>query len=399
MAFTKYPITDYNNLNVDWMVDKLRENTDNIDLNAAGLTAETEAREAADAALQAQIDTLDPEGIRNAVSISARSVPGTVVCIGDSYLAGWTPDGDVTDWGTLLCSYLGKTMGTDFFRYAEGGSGFAYVGSGGNTFLTLLQAAVSSGDFEAENVKYLIVGGGFNDHYKTYDEIKTASDAFCNWAANNLPNARVCIANMGYGDNYTAAQYMAVSSAYALHDQNAVFLGDVQTVLRASDTMASDSRHPNAYGQRKLAEAVLSSLMTGDYTGDQYSVQPTVLASGVSLMWWVKDHIFHLMLQQKIGAGVSLSGLSGSADGSRPAQKLDILPFNIGTGNFYTTSANCLTNHSKFTHDYYNVVLAADGIEFRPLVLNDAGNGWVNLSNITEYMPGGFLMVIPFAFL
>lgn len=61
MAFTKYPITDYNNLNLDWMVDKLRENTDNIDLNAAGLTAETEAREAADADLLDKIEALDPE--------------------------------------------------------------------------------------------------------------------------------------------------------------------------------------------------------------------------------------------------------------------------------------------------------------------------------------------------
>ena len=61
MAFTKYPLTDYNNLNLDWMVDKLRENTDNIDLNAAGLAAETEAREEADADLLDKIEALDPE--------------------------------------------------------------------------------------------------------------------------------------------------------------------------------------------------------------------------------------------------------------------------------------------------------------------------------------------------
>ena len=60
MAFTKYPITDYNNLNLDWMVEQIRTNADNIDLNAAGLTAEESERKAADAALLQLIQQIDP---------------------------------------------------------------------------------------------------------------------------------------------------------------------------------------------------------------------------------------------------------------------------------------------------------------------------------------------------
>ena len=39
MAFTKYPITDYNNLNLDWVIQQIIANTDQTDLTAAGLAS------------------------------------------------------------------------------------------------------------------------------------------------------------------------------------------------------------------------------------------------------------------------------------------------------------------------------------------------------------------------
>lgn len=39
MAFTKYPITDYNNLNLDWIIQQIISNTETTDLTAAGLAS------------------------------------------------------------------------------------------------------------------------------------------------------------------------------------------------------------------------------------------------------------------------------------------------------------------------------------------------------------------------
>lgn len=57
---SRYPITDFNNLNIDWVISQLREVTDKTDLTEAGLSAEIQDRENGDAELRSMIEALDP---------------------------------------------------------------------------------------------------------------------------------------------------------------------------------------------------------------------------------------------------------------------------------------------------------------------------------------------------
>ena len=409
MVFAKYPITDYNNLNVDWMVDKLRENTDNIDLNAAGLTAETEAREAADSAekeareqadanLQAQIDILSPFNVTDYLAVNKKSLPGQILLIGDSYLAGWTPDGDVTDWGTVLAGSLGKTIGTDLFRYPLGGAGFCNA-PGGRTFISLLNESAADPAIDASKVTYIIAAGGWNDRGFTLEAMAAAVRSFYATARSLYPNSIVYVANVGYGSGstYTTYQKAAVSDGYSHGNP----LGDLWTVLaaHASDYLSSDGIHPNADGNAALAEAIYQKLFTGDYKGDIWG--PLNVASGQTnlvLNASVADHILRIQnYTSGSPVGVSNSLTSGSANGSNLWLTVTGFPFSANAAAYHQFTFPVLAfDGTNYLSGMMTCRLSGNSLLFYPEIINANRNNWLGFSSLREIMIPSFDASIPY---
>lgn len=396
MAFTKYPITDYNNLNLDWLVEQTRENTDNIDLNASGLAseiltragddaAERQARINADQNLQNQINVLSPVNVTDYVAINKRSLPGQILLIGDSYLEGWTPDGHVTDWGTALATLLDKTVGTDLFKYARGGSGLV-AANAGRTFRSLLAEAAQDPAITAGKVTYIIAGGGWNDHSHSAGEIADAASAFYADAKTLYPNAIVYVANMGYapGASYSVFQKNNVSDGYGRRNA----LGDLWTVLAAYPELylSSDGIHPNSAGSAALARAVYDVLFTGRYNGDDLG--PYNVSSGqvnMVLYEYIRNHtLFLTHYTNGAGATISFSSLtSGQANGQTKAFSVTGLPFNAANYTRFIVPCLYLVNN---VYVQGQMIIRPNGrdLDFYPLCLRAGTINWQALSGITE---------------
>ena len=84
---------------------------------------------------------------------------GIVICIGDSYLEGFTPNGNVTSWGQFIAAKK-DIPGERYVEKYKGGVGFSTSVDDVN-FSTLLTDAINSVD--ADKVSLIIIAGGYND--------------------------------------------------------------------------------------------------------------------------------------------------------------------------------------------------------------------------------------------
>lgn len=183
---------------------------------------------------------------------------GIVICIGDSYLEGFTPNGNVTSWGQYIASK--KNLSSD--RYVakyKGGVGFSTTVDNVN-FSTLLADAINSVD--ASKVSLIIIAGGYNDGSKDTSasiiNIVTSAKTKC-------PDARVYVGYCGYGAidqspyqkaaGYRYPQYAISAGGYSL--------GNLSDILKANNDKAMDGYHPNANGEELLASNIISIIDSG----------------------------------------------------------------------------------------------------------------------------------------
>lgn len=215
---------------------------------------------------------------------------GTVVCIGDSYLAGWTPDGDFTSWGVYLAGLLGKTVGDDFRIYSQGGAGFVNTVDGRN-FVNMLDEAAADLSAVADRVGLVIVGGGFNDQYAAYNDILVRIAQFKSAMTARFPNATGFIADMAWSQQAAAYRSTAYNKAKVMR---AYEIGALNNGLQSFSTcwraligvdpaggkyLASDDVHPIEAGHRSLARAIFSVLRTGYYSEPDYKILEPVNAT------------------------------------------------------------------------------------------------------------------------
>lgn len=178
---------------------------------------------------------------------------GKIVCVGDSYLQGYTSDGTVESWGEKIKKIYPNTV-----IIAEGGSGFHSVGQSGNTFKGLIDGMTID-----NSVTLVLIGGCYNDSSSgelTKDDVHATFES----AFSKFPNAKVYAIDMGigtkldaYGKCNTKRCLSEVSGTY----RNCLFM-DVTQFLKSSysENLASDGYHPNEKGQDIICSAILNYL-------------------------------------------------------------------------------------------------------------------------------------------
>lgn len=103
-----------------------------------------------------------------------------IVTIGDSF-------GDAADQGeaNVWSVELAKRLNLELHNYCKGNAGYVRVGNGGNTFLTEIESANSDTSFDNDDVRYVIIYGGYNDAYNSVD-----TDTFKTNIATAITNVR-----------------------------------------------------------------------------------------------------------------------------------------------------------------------------------------------------------------
>lgn len=184
-----------------------------------------------------------------------------IIVIGDSYAAGYDPDGNNDGWGVYMKNMLGISN-TDYFQNTTGGAGFSTSRPGGGYGNQLDNLTVTDPD----TIDYIIVGGGYNDYYNTEGEISAGVLAFKTVVAAKYPNAKVLVGMIGYTTDISKqGKLRLVRQWYQKYCNEAGFgyISNIQYTLYNLNYFSSDGIHPNASGNIAIARQIVNGLYTG----------------------------------------------------------------------------------------------------------------------------------------
>lgn len=189
-----------------------------------------------------------------------------VVFLGDSY--NYWGGG----WLTQVVNGLGLT---NYYDFTVSGHGFS-----DNEWRSDLEAFTIQYPSVKDEITDIIIVGGVNDAESTaLAALDTNCAAFFTFASANMPQAKV---RMCYVGNVTPTSTYIGSFSYAnrIQVQNieglsfaqhgAYYYKGCENCLNAYSYFQSDGLHPNNYGCRQIARAVISCLLTGVYENAYY---------------------------------------------------------------------------------------------------------------------------------
>lgn len=214
------------------------------------------------------------------------------VFVGDSYLQGYTPEGEVENWGKKLANMLGLEN-NQWKRVAKGGTAMNITNT--NNFFNLISTQTSDND-----VTDVILCAGYNDHQDigTQESILAGMQLFKNKVKELYPNADLKI---GFIGNTSITQdKFGVSSKCPFYIQscsklNINYLNNVEFALHNYNTeFSSDGIHPNDLGQSVIAQAIYQALKTG--SAHIYRPKTPVMSAGSSFYFEQENNILKFLL-------------------------------------------------------------------------------------------------------
>ena len=235
----------------------------------------------------------------NTVNLSSNHNFKNYILVGDSYASGYTPEGAVTGWTTLLDRLL---KGKLYAKIEQGGAGLSDKMSGDYNLTTRITSLTSS-----DSVDSIICCCGRNDiDGDNVYGIEQGIKNFVEICHLKFKNAKVYIGFIGWDLNiteYTETKSLDLRRAIAAYKSvNADYIYiNTDFILRQRSYMASDGKHPNQDGQNALAYGIKCALYGGipSYTKpfaqhrfkDQYSINDYVInetfTGGISCLQFI----------------------------------------------------------------------------------------------------------------
>ena len=214
------------------------------------------------------------------------------VIIGDSYLEGYNPDGNVDSFGKKL-QLMMNASDEDWVMAYYGGTGFVNTVSGKNYKSLTVEAHGRTTN--PQTITHVIYAGGYNDSDYTSENIQNAiTDCYAKMHE-LFPNAVMYLADIG--STFTNHEVLWHLHDNVLHafdcaggdDKKICSLGYIGNALHERGMLASDGYHPTDWGQWVIALALSYKLRGGEYQPvgrfidfkSTYS-QPSVSVSTVS---------------------------------------------------------------------------------------------------------------------
>lgn len=257
--FNNFPYTDFHELNLDWILSKLGLLDQSKD---AAEQAATEAKASETAAAGSATSAEESAEIAKTYAERGRRF----IFIGDSYADGWDPETStyIKSWVGYVKDYLGLTSYNSYESH-EGGAGFAQVGLDGHNFQELLELVAPSVE-SPETITDIIVLGGYNDRNHV-SEISNAISGFSAYAKRNFVSAKVHIGFVGRNVSTTKNQttvnnvYLALEKYHQA--QKVAYVNSIEYCAREIGMFFNDGVHPNALGQRAIAQGLYEYILNG----------------------------------------------------------------------------------------------------------------------------------------
>ena len=207
-------------------------------------------------------------------------VPETakIILIGDSYLEA---TGAVTNYGAQLETLMPNAT---IYRYADAGSGFDHYGVLGKTFGMMASEAIA--DHSDEKIGYVFMIGGSNDRNQNQADVETYMASAIASLRAAWPTAKICVGFCGWTDMTQSSTdktyFIKTCDTYkTCIDHDAVFVDGLQYVMHDYSNFYN-AGHPNTDLQGRIAKFLYQFINNG-YAVDEVKAASTyTYATGIS---------------------------------------------------------------------------------------------------------------------
>ena len=308
------------------------------------------------------------------------------IFIGDSFGAGWTPDGDTTPYWQLFKNHY-SIPNDHLYESSIGGAGF----TAGTTYLTQLTSLYSSIP-DRSKITDIFVMGGRNDLTQAVAGIISAKQNLINYAKVNYPNAKVHIGFIGRSFEYTDQTVMAAQErTYNAYKQDTelfggIYMDGIECFLNDSAWFASDAKHPNQSGQNSLYNALVSYIETGTCNFNR-TIYPLADPSGINTQGAVINNISMYENGSQIDIVIFPIAISTNFTGTFNNQLLEIGTFRemLCPGvayNAYMTTCPAIIYYNDGSNKYRELPIGVTIINNKLFInlsaINDTGNNYIN---------------------
>lgn len=242
---------------------RITQNADGIKANTAAIADEATARASADNALATRLDNMEK-------ATPFENMKGRhAVFIGDSFMA------PSASYPQKLAYFVSQLLGWTMHNYAVGGTGWYDEGGVGKNFLHQLEDSATNITVPADQVSYVVIGGGFNDWNDptplNYNQLYSAALNTVVKAHQLYPNAEiVCIPMMfrNYGvDTHMHDLYSAIVSGVNASNVPVKLITNAYMWQLAFKNV--DGVHPTTELYKIMAEYVCSWILGGGVKVDR----------------------------------------------------------------------------------------------------------------------------------
>lgn len=301
--------------------------------------------------------------------------------VGDSYADGYTPDGQVNAWQTIVKTKLGLTD-AQYVTTHQGGFGFARPAQ--YNYYTLINALADDPD-----ITDIVIGGSYNDYPYSAADISSGINNVYTLCKAKFVNAKIHIAFIGWSRNGEAktalrATYKYYKNACALYP-DVDFMKNVQYSLHDYFNMfSSDGIHPNQTGQNSIADAITECLLTGSANvclsaGLGFTVVNGTYGGSWDTVTTVNNGITSLVL----GSAGNISFTSGSYPTLSGKSELKIADLTYGCMVGGNNDWCCATvpvveqlSDNTYVSDVLDVIIKNGGVYIRSNLINAAGTNY-----------------------
>ena len=174
--------------------------------------------------------------------------------VGDSFLQGYSPDGNVMSWGEFFLNtsnYTGK-------RIYRGGASFSNYN---NSFYSLINEETTT------DYTDVIIMGGYNDKDGSFDSIVSGISDTITLIKSKFPSLKniyigMCASSTLFDDINKLASVL-YAYIHGAKINNCKYLNGVEFSLLLKSYFSSDGVHPTQVGQYAIALNLLNAFYTG----------------------------------------------------------------------------------------------------------------------------------------
>lgn len=281
--FNKYPYTNFHNLNLDWIINEVKN-------------------------LKTRVDNI----IRNE-EIKKGNRYDYVMCVGDSYTVG---PGAVSGkgWPDRLYPIIGAVRS---YTLWNGGGGFARSGYNG----TMAQAVRAADIPDADKVTLVICMAGINDGNDD-SSLKTGATDFIKAVREKCGNAEIIGFASAAPVVIERSRYVSIGQAFTVN--GCQFVNSWNWCLSANDyyKSAEDNIHLNDNGYTHVACKIAATLLGGNYEGIRNTA--TASANGVTVSISSDDYGLSISANGKLTSYLGSAAIAVLGIGAKPLRKVTI---------------------------------------------------------------------------